>query len=97
VGGKPQWLKADTHLPYVHITTDEDNSNKMPRSNWEKFDLAAFVQQTVDGWRVIIIEPAEAATQLQPRFIENAEEPGDVLLLSFFYCDHYLKLLCKRP
>ena len=68
-----QWLKADTHPPCVH-TTDEEIRNKMPRSKLRSTrDLLPFVQQTVDGWRVIIIEPAEALnTASANALLENA-------------------------
>jgi DNA polymerase-3 subunit delta' len=55
-----QWLKSDTHPNYVHITTDEDNKKQNAKIKIEKIrDLLPFVQQTVDGWRVIVIEPAK--------------------------------------
>jgi DNA polymerase-3 subunit delta' len=62
-----QWLKSDTHPNYVHITTDEENKKQNAKIKIEKIrDLLPFVQQTVDGWRVIVIEPAEALNIASP-------------------------------
>ena len=87
--GSCQWLKADTHPNYVHITTDEDNKKQNAKIKIEKIrDLLPFVQQTVDGWRVIIIEPAEA---LNTALLKTLEEPGDRVVI-ILLADHYLKL-----
>ena len=91
--GSCQWLKADTHPNYVHITTDEDNKKQNAKIKIEKIrDLLPFVQQTVDGWRVIIIEPAEALnTASANALLKTLEEPGDRVLI-ILLADHYLKL-----
>ena len=40
------------------------------------------MQQTVDGWRVIIIEPAEALnTASANALLKTLEEPGDRVLI----------------
>ncbi len=55
-------------------------------------DLLPFVQQTVDGWRVIIIEPAEALnTASANALLKTLEEPGDRVVI-ILLADHYLKL-----
>ena len=91
--GSCQWLKADTHPNYVHITTDEDNKKQNVKIKIEKIrDLLPFVQQTVDGWRVIIIEPAEALnTASANALLKTLEEPGDRVVI-ILLADHYLKL-----
>lgn len=88
-----QWLKSDTHPNYVNITTDEENKKQNAKIKIEKIrDLLPFVQQTVDGWRVIVIEPAEALNIASANaLLKTLEEPGDrihIILLA----EHYLKL-----
>lgn len=74
-----QWLKSDTHPNYVYITTDEDNKKSNARIKIEKIrDLLPFVQQTVDGWRVVVIEPAEALNIASANaLLKTLEEPGE--------------------
>lgn len=88
-----QWLKSDTHPNYVNITTDEDNKKQNAKIKIEKIrDLLPFVQQTVDGWRVIVIEPAEALNIASANaLLKTLEEPGDRVLI-ILLADHYLKL-----
>lgn len=87
------WLKSDTHPNYVHITTDEDNKKQNAKIKIEKIrDLQPFVQQTVDGWRVIVIEPAEALNIASSNaLLKTLEEPGERVIL-ILLADHYLKL-----
>jgi DNA polymerase-3 subunit delta' len=50
------------------------------------------VQQTVDGWRVIVIEPAEALNMSSANaLLKTLEEPGDRVVI-ILLADHYLKL-----
>lgn len=93
VCGSCQWLKSDTHPNYVHISTDEDNKKQNAKIKIEKIrDLQPFVQQTVDGWRVVVIEPAEALnTASANALLKTLEEPGDRIVL-ILLADHYLKL-----
>lgn len=88
-----QWLKSDTHPNYVHITTDEDNKKQNAKIKIEKIrELLPFVQQTVDGWRVIVIEPAEALNIASSNaLLKTLEEPGERILIVLL-ADHYLKL-----
>ena len=87
------WLKSDTHPNYVRITTDEDNKKQNAKIKIEKIrDLQPFVQQTVDGWRVIVIEPAEALNIASSNaLLKTLEEPGDRVII-ILLADHYLKL-----
>ncbi|MCK7609336.1 DNA polymerase III subunit delta' [Acinetobacter portensis] len=91
--GSCLWLKADTHPNYVYISTDEDNKKQNAKIKIEKVrDLQPFVQQTVDGWRVIVIEPAEALNIASSNaLLKTLEEPGERTIL-ILLADHYLKL-----
>ena len=91
--GSCQWLKADTHPNYVYISTDEDNKKQNAKIKIEKFrDLLPFVQQTVDGWRVVVIEPAEALNIASSNaLLKTLEEPGENIVI-ILLADHYLKL-----
>ena len=88
-----QWLKSDTHPNYVYISTDDDNKKQNAKIKIEKIrDLLPFVQQTVDGWRVIVIAPAEALNMASSNaLLKTLEEPGDRTLI-LLLADHYLKL-----
>ena len=88
-----QWLKSDTHPNYIHITTDEDNKKQNAKIKIEKIrDLLPFVQQTGEGWRVVVIEPAEALnTASSNALLKTLEEPGENIVL-ILLADHYLKL-----
>lgn len=88
-----QWLKSDTHPNYVHITTDEENKKQNAKIKIEKIrDLLPFVQQTGEGWRVIVIEPAEALNLASSNaLLKTLEEPGERVVL-ILLADHYLKL-----
>ena len=91
--GSCQWLKADTHPNYVRISTDEENKKQNAKIKIEKIrDLLPFVQQTVDGWRVVMIEPAEALNVASANaLLKTLEEPGDRVVI-ILLADHYLKL-----
>lgn len=88
-----QWLKSDTHPNYVHITTDEENKKQNAKIKIEKIrDLLPFVQQTGEGWRVVVIEPAEALNIASSNaLLKTLEEPGERVVL-ILLADHYLKL-----
>lgn len=88
-----QWLKSDTHPNYIHVSTDEDNKKQNAKIKIEKIrDLIPFVQQTVDGWRVIVIEPAEALNIASANaLLKTLEEPGDRVLI-LLLAEHFLKL-----
>ena len=88
-----QWLKSDTHPNCVYITTDEENKKQNAKIKIDKIrDLLPFVQQTVDGWRVIVIEPAEALNIASANaLLKTLEEPGDRVVI-ILLADHFLKL-----
>ena len=77
------WLKSDTHPNYVYISTDEDNKKSNARIKIEKIrDLLPFVQQTVEGWRVVVIEPAEALNIASANaLLKTLEEPGERVII----------------
>lgn len=87
------WLKSETHPNYVHISTDEDNKKQNAKIKIEKIrDLQPFVQQTGEGWRVIVIEPAEALNIASANaLLKTLEEPGERVMLVLI-ANHYLKL-----
>ena len=91
--GSCQWLKSDTHPNYVHISTDEENKKQNAKIKIEKVrDLLPFVQQTVEGWRVVVIEPAEALNIASSNaLLKTLEEPGERIVI-ILLADHYLKL-----
>jgi DNA polymerase III subunit delta' len=93
VCGSCQWLKSDTHPNYVYISTDDDNKKQNAKIKIEKIrELLPFVQQTVDGWRVIIIEPAEALNIASSNaLLKTLEEPGERVII-ILLAEHYLKL-----
>lgn len=77
----------------MHISTDDDNKKQNAKIKIEKIrDLLPFVQQTVDGWRVVVIEPAEALnTASANALLKTLEEPGDRIVI-ILLAAHYLKL-----
>lgn len=87
------WLKSDTHPNYVRISTDDENKKQNAKIKIEKIrDLLPFVQQTVDGWRVVFIEPAEALnTASANALLKTLEEPGERVMI-ILLAEHYLKL-----
>lgn len=88
-----QWLKANTHPNYMYVSTDEENKKQNPQIKIEKIrDLLPFVQQTGEGWRVIVIEPAEALNLAASNaLLKTLEEPSDQVLI-ILLAAHYLKL-----
>ncbi|MEY2863465.1 MAG: polymerase subunit delta [Pseudomonadota bacterium] len=80
-----QWLRAGTHPNLLRISREVDAKGK--QSKQIKIDqirgLLPFVQQTSDGWRVVIIEPAEAMNMAAANaLLKTLEEPSaNVLLL----------------
>lgn len=79
-----QWLKADTHPNLLRISREVDAKAK--QSQFIKIDqirdLMPFVQQTGEGWRVIIIEPAEALNIAAANaLLKTLEEPGERVTL----------------
>ncbi|MEB3752833.1 DNA polymerase III subunit delta' [Acinetobacter sp. MD2(2019)] len=91
--GSCVWLKSDTHPNYVRISTEDDSKKAHPRIKIEQIrELLPFVQQTVDGWRVIVIEPAEALNVAAANaLLKTLEEPGERVLI-ILVTTHFLKL-----
>ncbi|WP_111894130.1 DNA polymerase III subunit delta' [Acinetobacter sp. MB5] len=91
--GSCQWLKSDTHPNYVAISTDEDNKKANAQIKIEKIrELLPFVQQTVDGWRVVVIQPAEALNIASANaLLKTLEEPGERVVI-ILVAEHFLKL-----
>lgn len=87
------WLKSDTHPNYVYISTDEDNKKTNAKIKIEKIrELLPFVQQTIDGWRVIVIDPAEALNIASANaLLKTLEEPGERVMI-ILLAEHFLKL-----
>lgn len=88
-----QWLKSDTHPNYVYISNDEESKKTNNPIKIEKIrDLLPFVQQTVDGWRVVVIQPADALnTASANALLKTLEEPGERVLI-ILITQHFLKL-----
>lgn len=89
-----KWFAAGTHpqLKLIHAEFDEKKQNYSAIKIDQIREIADFVQQTVDGWRVVIIEPAEylniaAANAL----LKTLEEPGERVVL-ILISDSMLKL-----
>lgn len=91
--GSCLWLKSDTHPNYVRISTDDEAKKANPQIKIEQIrELLPFVQQTVDGWRVIVIEPADALNVAAANaLLKTLEEPGERVMI-ILVTDHFLKL-----
>ena len=79
-----QWLKADTHPNLLRISREIDAKGK--QSQQIKIDqirdLMPFVQQTGEGWRVVIIEPADCLNHAASNaLLKTLEEPSERVLL----------------
>ncbi|MCF8998108.1 DNA polymerase III subunit delta' [Acinetobacter nectaris] len=88
-----QWLKSGTHPNYVYISNDEESKKNNNQIKIEKIrDLQPFVQQTVDGWRVVVIQPADALNIASANaLLKTLEEPGERVLI-ILVTQHFLKL-----
>ncbi len=89
-----QWFKSDTHPNFVHITLNEEEQKKSnAKIKIEKIrDLLPFVQQTGEGWRVVLIEPAQALNIASSNaLLKTLEEPGERILL-ILVANHFLQL-----
>ena len=79
-----QWLRAGTHPNVLRLSPDVDAKGK--QSKHIKIDqvraLLPFVQQTSDGWRVVIIQPAEALNMAAANaLLKTLEEPSPHVLM----------------
>ncbi|MBF7683154.1 DNA polymerase III subunit delta' [Acinetobacter sp. B5B] len=88
-----QWLKSDTHPNYVHISTDDEKKSSNAQIKIDKVrEIQPFVQQTVEGWRIVLIEPAETLnTAAANALLKTLEEPGERTII-ILLTDHLLKL-----
>lgn len=88
-----QWLKSKTHPNYVHISNDQDSKRQHSAIKIDKIrELQPFIQQTVDGWRVVVIEPADALNIASANaLLKTLEEPGERVLI-ILVTTHFLKL-----
>ncbi|MEB3766652.1 AAA family ATPase [Acinetobacter sp. MD2] len=91
--GSCLWLKSDTHPNYVRISTDDDAKKSQSKIKIEQIrELLPFVQQTVEGWRVIVIEPADALNVASANaLLKTLEEPGERVMI-ILVTSHFLKL-----
>lgn len=87
------WLKSDTHPNYLKIGLDDDGKKISTQIKIDKIrELVPFIQQTVEGWRVVVIEPAHALnTAAANALLKTLEEPGERTLL-ILVTEHILKL-----
>lgn len=88
------WFKSDTHPNFVHVTLSEEELKKNnAKIKIEKIrDLLPFVQQTGEGWRVVLIEPAQALNMASSNaLLKTLEEPGERILMVLL-ATHYLQL-----
>lgn len=98
------WLQSDIHPHLMYIQPDEEQSKETskekgkkakatPRIKIEKVrEILPFVQQTLEGWRVIVIDPAEALNiAASNALLKTLEEPSERVII-ILLAEHYLKL-----
>ena len=78
------WFDADTHPQLKQISADFDE--KKQSYSAIKIDqireLNDFIQQTVDGWRVVLIHQADKMNDASSNaLLKTLEEPGDRVLM----------------
>lgn len=88
-----QWLKSKTHPNYVHICIDDEKKQSNSQIKIDKVrEIQPFVQQTVEGWRVVLIESAEALNIAAANaLLKTLEEPGERIII-ILLTNHLLKL-----
>ena len=78
------WLKAGSHPSLLRISREIDTKGKQSRQIKidQVRDLMPFVQQTGQGWRVVIIEPAESLNIAAANaLLKTLEEPAAQVML----------------
>lgn len=94
------WFKTGLHPHLMIIQPDDDNKetikHKKVKNNPIKIDkirdMLPFVQQTLDGWRVVIINPAESLNIASSNaLLKTLEEPSQRVIV-ILIAEHYLKL-----
>ena len=88
------WLKVGTHPSLLRISREVDSKGKQSRQIKidQIRDLMPFVQQTGQGWRVVIFEPAETLnTAAANALLKTLEEPAPRVMI-LLVADQYLQL-----
>lgn len=92
------WLKTDIHPHLMVIRPDEDENKSKDKAKKATIkidkirEILPFVQQTLEGWRVIVIEPAEALNIASSNaLLKTLEEPSERVII-ILLAEHYLKL-----
>jgi DNA polymerase-3 subunit delta' len=88
------WLKAGNHPSLLRISRDVDSKGKLSRQIKidQIRDLMPFVQQTGQGWRVVIFEPAETLnTAAANALLKTLEEPAPRVMI-ILVADQFLQL-----
>ena len=88
------WLTAGNHPSLLRISREVDAKGKQSRQIKidQIRDLMPFVQQTGQGWRVVIFEPAETLnTAAANALLKTLEEPAQRVML-LLVADQYLQL-----
>ncbi len=78
------WLKVGNHPSLLRISREIDSKGKQSRQIKidQIRDLMPFVQQTGQGWRVVIFEPAESLnTAAANALLKTLEEPAPRVIL----------------
>lgn len=88
------WLTVGNHPSLLRISREVDAKGKQSRQIKidQIRDLMPFVQQTGQGWRVVIFEPAETLnTAAANALLKTLEEPAPRVML-LLIADQYLQL-----
>jgi DNA polymerase III subunit delta' len=88
------WLKAGNHPSLLRIGREVDAKGKQSRQIKidQIRDLMPFVQQTGQGWRVVIVEPAETLnTAAANALLKTLEEPAPRVMI-LLVADQFLQL-----
>ncbi|GAC1374388.1 MAG: DNA polymerase III subunit delta' [Aquirhabdus sp.] len=88
------WLTVGNHPSLLRISREVDAKGKQSRQIKidQIRDLMPFVQQTGQGWRVVIFEPAETLnTAAANALLKTLEEPAPRVML-LLVADQYLQL-----
>jgi DNA polymerase-3 subunit delta' len=88
------WLTVGNHPSLLRISREVDAKGKQSRQIKidQIRDLMPFVQQTGQGWRVVIFEPAEMLnTAAANALLKTLEEPSQRIML-LLVADQYLQL-----
>lgn len=88
------WLTVGNHPSLLRISREVDTKGKQSRQIKidQIRDLMPFVQQTGQGWRVVIFEPAETLnTAAANALLKTLEEPAQQVMI-LLVADQYLQL-----